>query len=53
MRTKSPKKWASLKLAPLAVGLLLFIGPAQAVFHLMKVVQVFTGTPASPSAKSG
>src|SRR5688572_8250275 len=51
MRTKSSKKWASLKLAPLAVGLLLFIGPAQAVFHLMKVVQVFTGTPASPSAK--
>lgn len=51
MRTHSPSRRASLKLAPLAVGLLLFIGPAQAVFHLMKIVEVFAGTPASPSAQ--
>jgi cysteine-rich repeat protein len=36
-------------LALLAVGLVVL--PAQANFHLMKVVEVFAGTPASPNAK--
>lgn len=51
MRMHFPHKRASLKLAPLAAGLLLFLGPAQAVFHLMSIVEVFAGTPASPSAQ--
>ena len=34
-----------------AVALLLLLGPAQATFHLMKVVEVFAGTPASPQAQ--
>ena len=34
-----------------ATVLLSLLGPAQATFHLMKVVEVFAGTPASPQAQ--
>ena len=34
-----------------AVVLLSLLGPAQATFHLMKIVEVFAGTPASPQAQ--
>jgi cysteine-rich repeat protein len=34
-----------------AVGLLLASAPALSTFHLMKVVEVFPGTPASPNAQ--
>jgi cysteine-rich repeat protein len=33
------------------VALLSLLGPAQATFHLMKIVEVFAGTPASPQAQ--
>jgi cysteine-rich repeat protein len=42
----------SIGFKAVAAGLLLaLVGPAQAVFHLMKVVEVFPGTPAAPQAQ--
>jgi cysteine-rich repeat protein len=40
-----------VKLGLAALALPLLIGPAQATFHLMSIVEVFAGTPAAPQAQ--
>jgi cysteine-rich repeat protein len=44
-------KASQVKLGFAALGIGLLVGPAQATFHLMKIVELFPGTPASPSAQ--
>ena len=47
--TRPAPRWP--RAALLALGLLALSGPAQAVFHLMKIVEIFRGTAASPNAQ--
>jgi cysteine-rich repeat protein len=52
MRMTPTIRRGGFRLAPLAAAtLLLVVGPATATFHLMSIVQVFGGTPASPQAQ--
>jgi len=47
--TRTRLTWKALKWP--ALGLLLLVGPAQATFHLIKIVEIFPGTPAAPQAQ--
>ncbi|KGQ20785.1 hypothetical protein LF41_1325 [Lysobacter dokdonensis DS-58] len=51
MRTNTGDRRGWFKAAWLAGFLLLVLGPAQATFHLMKIVEIFPGTAASPQAQ--